>query len=291
MITNAIEKALAKKIECMQLQGPDETIQGDVNQFFRHETDKGTFFVKTQHTEDINAVAAEAHALQLIDETDTIRVPHPEYFGTCKEETFLIVEYIPLFPHTKKSMALLGEQLAHLHLASKEKRFGFELNNTLGTTQQLNHWSKEWIPFFQKQRLEWQLQIVEEHFQDTELIELGEQVIEKLPSFFEGVSITPSLLHGNLCEDNTATDAEGNPLIFDPASYYGHHEADLCLIDKEKEFSHAFFDAYHAIIPKAKGFEERQNLYSLYHALNNYNTFGIGYRSGSLELIAALLKT
>ena len=42
-------------------------------------------------------------------------------------------------------------------------------------------------------------------------------------------------------------------------------------------FSGEFWDAYHALIPKAPGFEERKQLYLLYHYLNHYNLFGSGY--------------
>lgn len=33
----------------------------------------------------------------------------------------------------------------------------------------------------------------------------------------------PSVLHGDLWSGNIAS-AEGQPAIFDPAAYYGHHE-------------------------------------------------------------------
>ena len=47
--------------------------------------------------------------------------------------------------------------------------------------------------------------------------------------------------------------------------------------DLKKGFGGEFWDAYHALIPKAPGFEERKQLYLLYHYLNHYNLFGSGY--------------
>ncbi len=46
-----------------------------------------------------------------------------------------------------------------------------------------------------------------------------------LASFFEGISVRPSCLHGDLWSGNVAS-CDGEPTIFDPATYYGHHEAE-----------------------------------------------------------------
>ena len=83
------------------------------------------------------------------------------------------------------------------------------------------------------------------------------------------------MLHGDLWSGNVAA-VGGEPCIFDPASYYGHHEAEFGM-SWCAGFSGDFWDAYHALIPKAPGFEERQQLYLLYHYLNHYNLFGSGY--------------
>lgn len=290
MITNAIEKALAIKIGCMQVQGRGEISQGIANQYFRYDTDKGPFFVKTRHSPDITPIAAEARALQLIDETSSLRVPLPNYYGTCKDECFLILEYIELFPHTETSMARLGRQLAKMHLIGTNDRFGFDMNNTIGTTPQINDWCDDWIEFFREQRLECQLQLIDERYHDQELLSSAERILEKLPNFFKGITIAPSLLHGDLWYANTGADKNENPVIFDPASYYGHHEADLCMAEMFGGFPPAFFEAYHEEIPQADGFDTRQKLYRLYHALNHYNIFGIGYRNMCITLIDELLS-
>jgi len=38
-------------------------------------------------------------------------------------------------------------------------------------------------------------------------------------------------------------------------------------------------------MPKQPGFEERKDLYMLYHYLNHYNLFGSGYRSSAMSII------
>lgn len=39
------------------------------------------------------------------------------------------------------------------------------------------------------------------------------------------------------------------------------------------------------VMPKQPGYEERRDLYMLYHYLNHYNLFGSGYRSSAMPII------
>lgn len=55
-------------------------------------------------------------------------------------------------------------------------------------------------------------------------------------------------------------------------------------------FSPAFWEAYHELIPKAPGFEDRKQLYLLYHYLNHYNLFGGGYYNQSYSILEGLTK-
>ncbi|CAM9978917.1 unnamed protein product [Phaeothamnion confervicola] len=69
-------------------------------------------------------------------------------------------------------------------------------------------------------------------------------------------------------------------VVFDPACWYGHSEFDLALGTMFGGFGPPFYDVYHAIIPKAEGFEERQRIYKLYHYLNHLNLHGAGFGYG-----------
>lgn len=59
-------------------------------------------------------------------------------------------------------------------------------------------------------------------------------------------------------------------VVFDPASYYGHHEFDLAIAAMYGGFSRAFYDSYHNQVPKEKGFDKRHQLYQLFHHLNHW---------------------
>lgn len=111
----------------------------------------------------------------------------------------------------------------------------------------------------------------------------------KIPEFFKDVEIVPALLHGDLWGGNVAECAEG-PIIFDPASFYGHSEYELGIAGMFGGFSSSFYSAYHDKIPKAPGFAKRNQLYQLFHYLNHWNHFGGGYRGSSIRIMKDLLK-
>ena len=53
---------------------------------------------------------------------------------------------------------------------------------------------------------------------------------EHLQRLFDGLdssTLRPSLLHGDFWTGNVGM-VEGQPAIFDPAAYYGHHEVHWC---------------------------------------------------------------
>ena len=85
----------------------------------------------------------------------------------------------------------------------------------------------------------------------------------------EGVEVKPSVLHGDLWSGNVAA-VEGEPCIFDPATYYGHHEAEWGM-SWCASLGPAFWKGYRELIPKDEGFERRFALYEAYHQLNHYN--------------------
>ena len=210
-------------------------------------------------------------------------------------------ELQPLF-----DQAELGRSLAKLHSHPAGDRFGFEVDNTIGGTPQQNGWLSDWVEFFVKRRLQPQLK----RTQDAEAQRLGELVIARIPSLFAGLHVKPSLLHGDLWSGNIGghwphaasnTAASGNgapvarasvgsPVLIDPACYYGHSEAEFGMAWCAT-FSPAFWEAYHAIIPRQPGEEERRRLYTLYHVINHWNLFGGGYREKAFGLLHSLAKS
>lgn len=284
VIENAFKDVLGvKKIHDAEILPPNALSQSRI-----YKTDQGDFFVKIYDLPDVWMFEAEFKALQIIEQTATLRVPKPYYYGKNENMCFLIMEYIELSGHIPSSQEKLGHQLAKMHLTKFARSFGFEMNNTIGLTTQINNWTKNWVTFFIHYRLEFQLRVVEKNYEDYELVSLGIKFIEKFPQFFEGLKVLPSLLHGDLWSGNTAKNLEGNPVVYDPSSYYGHHEAELSILQMFGGFNKDFFDGYRELIPCDDGFEERQWGYQLYHYLNHYNLFGDSYRPACMSLLRKL---
>jgi len=152
-----------------------------------------------------------------------------------------------------------------------------------------------WVEFWRDYRLGDQLRMLDQNSPgDGYVQELGAQLKAKLPEFFLPLgppeNIKPSLLHGDLWSGNIATLRDGTPVIIDPASYYGHYEADHG-INMMFGGGQAFHNrGYEDRFPRAPGYEKRAMLYELHHHLNHYNIFGGGYRGGALRLMERLLR-
>ena len=190
--------------------------------------------------------------------------------------------------------SLLGQQLASLHLDNQKRRergeqcvekFGFDVDTCCGFLPQSNTWNSSWLDFY-THKLEEQISMQPT---DAELQQLWSSLKKSLEKLFLDVDVFPSLLHGDLWGGNIGQVGD-DPVIFDPASFYGHHEYDLAIGKMFGGFNRDFHQSYHSIIPKQPGFEERSNLYQLFHYLNHWNHFGDGYRGQSISLLKGLVK-
>ena len=100
----------------------------------------------------------------------------------------------------------------------------------------------------------------------------------------------PSLLHGDLWGGNAAATVGGEPVVFDPACYYGDREADLAMTELFGGFAPAFYSAYRDTWQVDPGYAVRRDLYNLYHVLNHLNLFGGGYRAQAEGMVERLLS-
>ncbi len=265
---------------------------GCISNAFLCETDQGRFFIKVNGSCDESMFAAEMAGLEALNGAGKLRAPRPQCFGALEGGgSFLIMEYIELHSGgASKSQELLGRGLAQMHLSALAERYGFECDNTIGSTLQKNTWTEEWCDFYGKYRLGFQLDLAKKVLGKKDpVLEKGDVLLASFPRFFDGLSVFPSLLHGDLWGGNMAADKGGAPVIFDPATYYGHHEAELSIMGMFGGFSDSFYRAYHEIIPKSAGFDERHDLYTLYHYLNHFNLFGDGYYQTCLAIIERLI--
>ncbi|GMY09456.1 protein-ribulosamine 3-kinase, chloroplastic [Fagus crenata] len=263
---------------------------GCINLANRYDTDAGSFFVKTNRSIGPSMFEAEALGLGAMYETGSIRVPKPFKVGPLRTGgSYIIMEFIE-FGSSRGNQSVLGRKLAEMHKAGQSKKgFGFEVNNTIGSTPQMNTWSSDWIQFYGEHRLGYQLKLALDQYGDGTIYEKGQRLVKSMGPLFDNVVIEPCLLHGDLWSGNISSDKNGEPVILDPACYYGHNEAEFGM-SWCAGFGGSFYNAYFEVIPKQPGFEKRRDLYMLYHYLNHYNLFGSGYRSSAMSIIDDYLR-
>lgn len=261
---------------------------GCINSAYRVQADDVDVFVKVNSPHLAEMFAAEARGLQEMAELDCINVPDVICHGSNQQHSYLVLDYIELGSLRGAASAKLGEQLAALH-AIAQPFFGWHIDNTIGSTPQINDREHDWVRFWQQHRLGKQLQLAAAKGFTGRLQDQGQRLLEQLPKFFVGYQPQPSLLHGDLWGGNTGADASGNPVIFDPACYYGDREADMAMTELFGGFGGDFTSAYQAHHPLDAGYQSRKTLYNLYHIINHVNLFGGGYLGQAEAMIAQLL--
>ncbi len=122
-------------------------------------------------------------------------------------------------------------------------------------------------------------------YSDSRLRKAFSHIENNIENILTGSEEPPALLHGDLWSGNYMCSKNSEPVIIDPAVYYGHREADLAMTKLFGGFSHEFYDAYNKSYPLKDGYEYRENIYILYHVLNHLNLFGQGYYRQAIELM------
>lgn len=266
---------------------PVPTGGGDISAAWRLPGADRDIFIKTGRSASLPMFTAEADGLTELAGANVLRVPEVFAVDHVKNTAFLALEWLPFERADEHVERQFGERLALMHRETASE-FGWHRDNTIGLTPQHNTWSADWVAFFREHRLGYQLNLAAEKGYGGELQNMGRQLLKRLPVFFEGYDPVPSLLHGDLWGGNWAC-CSGEPVIFDPAVYYGDRETDLAMTRLFGGFGRSFYEAYEAAWPLSPGNRERQNLYQLYHVLNHLNLFGSSYMGRAIALTSELL--
>lgn len=265
---------------------PSPVAGGDINDAWRLDGDGISLFVKTGPASALGMYAAEADGLAELQAAAAVRVPAVVATGTAGADAFLALEWLDLARPTAASDLELGKRLAALHRVTA-RHFGWKRDNTIGRTPQVNPWTEDWVAFYREHRLAYQLDLAARNGHRGEIQALGLRVCDAMPGFFADYDVVPSLLHGDLWGGNRAA-IDGEPVIFDPATYYGDRESDLAMTRLFGRFSAGFYEAYDRAWPLHPGWEQRSVLYQLYHLLNHLNLFGAGYAASVVRCMRSL---
>lgn len=305
-LKEVIEQELHTKVNIQGSHGG-----GCINEAVTITTDNGDrIFVKINKKLEARAMFdGEFVSLDVIHAMDVVRVPKPiKVIDLPSGGAAFLMECLDIHGLSKYS-AKLGEQLARLHLLNAEleekakhgekfvgrsqyykyvDKFGFYTDTCCGYLKQDNTWKDTWLELYAR-KIDLQMELLNKNYRNNEARELWSQLLPKLSKFFEGLEIKPALIHGDLWGGNVG-ETSSEPVIFDPASYYGHSEFDLSISKMFGGFGSSFFDSYHKLIPQAEGFRKRVDLYKLFHYLNHWNHFGSGYEGSTLSTLRTVLQ-
>jgi protein-ribulosamine 3-kinase len=286
-LLESIRTGLSESIgEPGELQWARDLPGGDINQAGLIQSTANIWFVKYRSNAPPGMFEAEARALSEIAASGCIKAPNPIAWGTADDTAWLVLEYLELTP--RGPVALLGEQLAALHAVTSD-RHGWSMDNYIGTTPQINRRCRNWTEFWRQYRLQPQLEMARDNGFGSRLTDRGERLLEVLEQLMQNHEPDASLLHGDLWAGNKAFTTSGQPVIFDPASYYGDRETDIAMTELFGGFDAAFYAAYQAHSALPAGYTLRRELYKLYHVLNHLNLFGGAYLHRSENIIDSLL--
>lgn len=283
-VVNHISATLGRNFSCqhqVRLGG------GCINTAWRLSDEYSSFFVKLNTAASLDMFAAEFEGLQALNAAAAIRIPIPLCCGISEDHAYLVTEYLPL--EGGIDYAKLGEQLAAMH-GHYSDSFGWHRDNTIGTTPQANPTMPDWLQFWRRYRLGYQLRLAADNGYGGELQILGERLMADFHHLFVGYRPPASLLHGDLWSGNAGALPDGEPVIFDPAVYYGDRETDLAMTELFGGFNPAFYSAYNSHSPLDPGYKVRKHFYNLYHILNHLNLFGGGYRHQAEQTMRMLLS-
>lgn len=225
---------------------------------------------------------AEAQGLAALADTGAVRVP--ELFAV--DDLALLTERIECGPATPAGWERLGRQLATLH-GIPQVCFGFVEDNFCGDTPQPNPRMTDGHAFFAEHRLIYQGRMAyDAGLLEPRDLQALEQLCGRLPALVPGQG--PALLHGDLWNGNVlfdpGGDPGGDPVLIDPACYWGWPEAEIAMCELFGGFTETFYRSWEDALGPEAGWRERLPIYQLYHLLNHLNLFGGGYH-GSVKRV------
>jgi fructosamine-3-kinase len=235
--------------------------------------DGGHVVVKRRRPAPPGFFAMEAHGLERLRATHTLRVP--VVHGHAADA--LVIEDLGSGHAGRAAWERAGSALAQLH-AHTDPAFGLDRDGWCGDSPQRNAPNADGWRFFAECRLlpQGRRAYDANRLEQRDLAAL-ERLCLALPS---RIPARPaSLVHGDLWTGNLHACADGELALIDAAAvHYGWAEADLAMLTLFGEPPAPFFAAYEEAAGVDPGWRSRAPLYNLYHLLNHLNLFGQSYQ-------------
>lgn len=186
-------------------------------------------------------IAGEFASISEIARYSPDLTPIPYAMGQFEDVSIPTYFFLMEFLHIETGApdpATISRQLADLHSRSVSPtgKFGYHMITCHGPHPQNTTWADSWSMFFARLLRQFHQRELNtngpsndgkyEAEMDRLITFTTPKILEPLQA--DGRVLIPSLVHGDLWEENCGTDLEtGQPKIFDAAVFYGHNEYDL----------------------------------------------------------------
>lgn len=261
---------------------------GSISAAWQIATRDGLLFAKSGPASFAPMFAAERDGLEALAVCKELAVPDTLAMHDDADGAWLFLTWLNLRPPQSEDFARLGEALAALHSLSGPF-FGWERDNFIGPTPQVNDSNDNWPRFFARCRLGPQLDLAAGNGYGA-VLGPGQSVVALLDEVLEVEDLKPGLLHGDFWSGNCAVASDCRPALYDPAVHYGDPQCDLAMSKLFGGFAPEFYAAYAASRPPVGNVDERRDIYKLYHLLNHLNLFGGSYLNQCLTLMRRILR-
>ncbi len=270
-ILHKIENHLSVKINAYVPAGG-----GSVNHTLCLDTTGGRFFLKMNSASRYPQMfEKEVKALNFLRSKNVVQIPDVIYQDKTEEHSFLLLNWIDYGRRPAFFWQKLGSSVAALHKESVSQ-FGWDEDNYIGSLPQINTWKNSWSEFFISYRLEPMLQMaINKKGYPSVICKKFESLYKQIDNIFPVEA--PSLLHGDLWNGNYMASSVSEPVLIDPAVYYGHREMDIAMTTMFGRCNEDFYQSYNEHFPLQKGWEERIDICNLYPLLVHANLIGQGY--------------
>ena len=282
-ISEQISECIQKDFICDDIR---DVRAVDSHKAYKISDGKNQFFVKTNTKIHLPNFEAEVEGLEHLNNTQLFIVPNVICSGLVSDHSFLVLEYIAMTEGNEKNWFHFGQVLAELHKNHTQQMYGWQEDNFIGLTPQPNLWQKKWNVFFAEQRIGFMLQLLSEKGHDLANID---KVVESVNRLLTGHNPKSSMLHGDFWQGNVGF-YKNQPVLYDPAFYFGDRETDLAMTELFGRFPKSFYQGYDDIWPLAVDYQYRKPIYQLYHVLNHALLFG-GHYVDSAKIILKNLDT
>ncbi len=250
---------------------------GSINECYSIHHENRIYFCKINSaTKFPQLFHSETKGLELLASMQVIKTPVVIDCFESGNRQFLLLEWLTEGERTKKFWSSFGTELAMLH-QKKHELFGLEANNYMGSVEQLNGWSPQWIDFFIRSRLEpLKEKCLSAGLLSSRHINDLNHFYSRLHQIFDPLQ-KASVVHGDLWSGNFICNTNSQAVLIDPAAYYGHPSVDLGMSRLFGGFDPVFYDAYHYHSPFPGNYEEQWKACNLYPLMIHLLLFGRSY--------------